>query len=203
MKFVSSGFCIFLTALTIAHGEKILSKRNADYDAHEEIDCQTAQLGKTQTIRNSMCRVHDRIVDLKPIPGYRFVPSKVSVKRCDGYCKTGFSCEPIETRMTEVYVDLKPLFGRRRMKQCAVVRVEEHVSCRCMCEKTETDCNKRQMFDKKNCKCECKAETENKMKCEEQKEMRWDKDDCSCKCMMMSMQCSTNRTWDEAACKCK
>ncbi|XP_046592366.1 uncharacterized protein LOC124292606 [Neodiprion lecontei] len=138
MKFVSSGFCIFLTALTIAHGEKILSKRNADYDVHEEIDCQTAQLGRAQTIRNSMCQVQDTLVDLKPTTGYRFMPSKVSVKRCDGNCRTGSSCEPLETRITEVYVDLKPLYSRRRMKQCAVVRVEEHVRCRCKSETTES-----------------------------------------------------------------
>ncbi|XP_046420180.1 uncharacterized protein LOC124179630 [Neodiprion fabricii] len=122
----SFGFCIFVSVLTIAQCEVIESK----YDNHTEIGCQTAHLGITQTVRNSMCRVYDRIVDLKPIPGYRFVPSKVSVKRCDGNCRTGLSCEPIETRMTEVYVDLKPWYGRRKMKQCAAVEVEEHVSCK-------------------------------------------------------------------------
>ncbi|XP_046476189.1 vascular endothelial growth factor C-like [Neodiprion pinetum] len=195
----SFGFCIFVSVLTIAQCQVIESM----YKEPVDIDCRTAQGAMAQTIRTSMCQVKDTFVDLKPTPGYRYLPPIASVKRCDGYCKTGLSCEPLETRMTKVHVDLKLLYGRRGMKQCAVVRVEEHVRCRCMCEKTERDCNERQMFDKSNCKCECKAETENKMKCEEQKEMRWDTDDCSCKCMLMPMPCSTNRYWNETLCRCQ
>ncbi|XP_046615390.1 uncharacterized protein LOC124302864 [Neodiprion virginianus] len=121
----SFGFCIFVSVLTIAQCQVIESM----YGKQMEIDCQTAHLGIRETVRNSMCRVYDRIVDLKPIPGYRFVLPVASVKRCDGYCTTGLSCEPIETRMTEVYVDLKPWYGRRKIRQCAAVKVEEHVRC--------------------------------------------------------------------------
>ncbi|XP_046476188.1 balbiani ring protein 3-like isoform X1 [Neodiprion pinetum] len=194
----SFGFCIFVSVLTIAQCQVIESM----YGKHMEIDCQTALGAMAQTIRTSMCQVKDTLVDLKPTSGYRYVPPIASVKRCDGNCRTGLSCEPLETRITEVYVDVKLLYGRRWMKRCAVVRVEEHVSCRCKCEATEMDCNDRQMFDKNSCKCECKAERESKMKCEEQEGMRWDKDDCSCKCMLMPRECSTQGIWSEAHCTC-
>ena len=65
---------------------------------------------------------------------------------------------------------------------CAIITVEEHISCTCDCTTTQEDCNRQtQSFVPRECKCVC-FDTAAKMACHEH-DYYWDEISCSCLCL--------------------
>ncbi|XP_068991080.1 vascular endothelial growth factor A-like isoform X1 [Neodiprion pinetum] len=204
MNFASFVLCIFVALLAIAQSERILSNRSADYDVHNEINCRQGSRGLKHTIMNSICRPYERHVDLKPLPGFRFIPPTVSIKRCDGHCLAGLSCVPVSKRLVDVHVQVKRLnqvYGQPIM-MCGVVKVEEHDQCRCKCQRTAKDCNDRQDYNVDSCSCDCKNGNQKKEDCERQMGKTWNDDECSCNCNELEVLCTNGQYWDEKQCKC-
>ena len=65
--------------------------------------------------------------------------------------------------------------------ECAIIPVEEHLSCTCGCKITADHCSEIQRFESRECKCIC-ADTAAKRTCQTQGNY-WDETSCSCLCL--------------------
>ena len=106
------------------------------------------------SINNEECKVRPEIVDVSsnnPI----FYPFSVKINRCSGNCNSIIDpyakiCVPDVVKNLNVKVF--NLMSRRNENRS----IKSHETCKCICSLNKIICNKKQRWNKGQCRCECK-----------------------------------------------
>lgn len=91
-------------------------------------------------------------------PSIYYFPSCVLVKQCGGCCAhSGTSCTPTDETEKVVTVKKTKYVNSSKLQNLGdmTITIKEHNKCKCLCKKTEADCNSLQRFIKNQCRCEC------------------------------------------------
>ncbi|XP_031839756.1 uncharacterized protein LOC116430150 [Nomia melanderi] len=180
------------------------------YPHSEESDAETDSIECTRDTWTDVnkarhlakCRPRERLITLRPDPGYDLYPSMILVNRCHGACHHTLECLPIKTKKKEVIVyKTKIDYYKQQGFTCDVVYVEEHTECRCGCKVMKRHCKENQVYNEQNCSCECKDEKAMR-DCNNQENMMWDKRECKCSCTKEVEECSTGLEWVPSLCRC-
>lgn len=136
----------------------------------------------------------------------KYSPSCTRVNRCGGCCiaEELMSCQPTEIRILNMRVRIHKYIGRNNeMVKTEIVKVEEHLKCKCDCIVKAKDCNRFQTYIKEQCGCVC-SNNDEKKKClhPDEKLKFWDSTSCSCQCLEVK-DCTTGYVFNQHTCSCE
>lgn len=113
-------------------------------------------------MRQATCKAIDTLISTVPKderdPSVFYFPSCVLVKQCGGCCAhSGTICTPVEEVEKTVVVKKTKYVNASKLLSLGdmTMTVKEHTQCKCLCKKTQADCNSQQTFIKNQCRCEC------------------------------------------------
>lgn len=113
-------------------------------------------------MRQATCQPIDTLISTIPAderdPSVFYFPSCVLVKQCGGCCAhSGTTCTPTDEIEKTVTVKKTKYVNTAKLMNVGdiSVKVKEHNKCKCLCKKTQADCNSMQRFVKNQCRCEC------------------------------------------------
>ncbi|KAG8226109.1 hypothetical protein J437_LFUL006738 [Ladona fulva] len=122
--------------------------------------------------------------------------SKVILKTI---CKPRPMPVDISPPFSNILVQQMDLLQHEAMPKCGVIRVEEHLRCKCKCTVMKEDCNEKQEYQAGECMCLC-MNSEERRKCI-QAGKTWDDEKCSCMCPIQK-ECTTPYVWLRDYCRC-
>lgn len=190
-------FSLILCSVFICQGQSQTCWRTDE--EHAAMENNTMQVGCFKEPR-------DTIVRLTPPKGYDKVnPSAVIAKRCSELTCLRLDQECVSTESTKRMIRAEAFnINMGMQRECVDVEVEDHVACTCRCQKTQADCGKTKIFNKRMCSCDCLPER--KKSCEKRmlempNTVMWDPNSCSCPCNNWT-ECGSGEFWADEKCRC-